>query len=108
MLCMPSRSPHFSVLRGRLVGVFFEDVVEIGRVCVANLLCNLIQRQRGVPKQRLGALDAQLIEIVGKQLAGLILEKLAEVGCADIEQIGECFQRNVARVFPLERRRRTA
>ena len=91
-----------------------EGAVEVGDVEVADLEADVGDRHFGFGKQLAGLPDAQLVDVVGKGIAGVLLEEagkrrlahpgtLGEVGKVDVGgdvfvDEGECAAQHVERL----------
>ena len=81
-----------SVKRGRNTGGVPENLVEILNVAVSHLLGNFVYLHFRVSQKLNGLFHSHPCKIIGKALACFALKQLAEIGGAQVAQLGKVVQ----------------
>lgn len=87
-----------AVFLGRHAGLLAKEVRKVVGIVVADLKGNFKDPHGGVGEQLLGALDAQLRDVVHDAVTALAAEELADVGLRIVQVLGDVGQRQVLRV----------
>ena len=99
MFQLQIRSFIFLYRRGGTVFVFFEDAAEVIAVIEADGQGNLADIQMPFPQELHGSIDAQVVDIFDRRLAGDAFKEAAEMMAAYIRHAGKLGQGQFFRVM---------